>query len=331
MQQHHKQPQHVSFMLLNNFSMIAFSACVEPLRLANYVTGKTLYTWQLFTETGAPAQPSNGLKIEVDGSFADIPPGPEVIVCGGIDIRKNVTRELISRLRRLALHGTSLGAVCTGAYALAKAGLLAGHRCTIHWENRDSLLDEFPGLNVTEELFEIDRTRFTCAGGTSAIDMMLSRISAMAGPQVAALVTDELIHHRQREADERQRMQLRARLGVDNPKVLGVVAMMEANIEAPLSCTELADAAGLSSRQLERLFRRYFDETPTRYYLHLRLSHARQLLLQTSMAILPVGVACGFVSASHFSKSYTDHFGRTPSEERLGTRPAQMRALAGSV
>ena len=318
-------------MLLNNFSMIAFSACVEPLRLANYVTGKTLYTWQLFTETGAPAQPSNGLKIEVDGSFADIPPGPEVIVCGGIDIRKNVTRELISRLRRLALHGTSLGAVCTGAYALAKAGLLAGHRCTIHWENRDSLLDEFPGLNVTEELFEIDRTRFTCAGGTSAIDMMLSRISAMAGPQVAALVTDELIHHRQREADERQRMQLRARLGVANPKVLGVVAMMEANIEAPLSCTELADAAGLSSRQLERLFRRYFDETPTRYYLHLRLSHARQLLLQTSMAILPVGVACGFVSASHFSKSYTDHFGRTPSEERLGTRPAQMRALAGSV
>lgn len=326
-----KTTQQVSFLLLNDFSMIAFSACVEPLRLANYVTGQQLYSWRLYTETGEAAAASNGLRIAVDGSFADVPPGPEVIVCGGIDIRKNTTRELINRLRRLALHGTSLGAVCTGAYALAKAGLLNGHRCTIHWENRDSLLDEFPGLNVTEELFEIDRNRFTCAGGTSAIDMMLPRISAMAGPQVAALVTDELIHHRQREADERQRMQLRARLGVANPRVLGVVAMMEANIEGPMSCAELASAAGLSSRQLERLFRRYFDETPTRYYLHLRLSHARQLLMQTSMAILPIGLACGFVSASHFSKSYSDHFGRSPSDERLGNRTARSRAMAAGA
>lgn len=315
----------VGFMLVDHFSMIAFSACVEPLRLANYVSGQKLFAWRLYSKDGQPVEASNGLRVAVDGAFADIGPLPDVIVCGGIDIRRHVSRELVARLRRLALYGTSIGAVCTGAYVLAKTGLLDGYRCTIHWEAKDALMEEFPDLDVTDELFEVDRNRFTCAGGTAAIDMMLSRITAKAGPSVAALVTDNLIHHRQREPDERQRMQLRTRLGIANPKVLQVVEMMEKNLEAPLSCAELAKAAKLSSRQLERLFRRYFNETPTRYYLRLRLNQARQLLLQTSMPILSIGLACGFVSASHFSKTYSDFFARTPTEERSGIRARKAR------
>ena len=150
--------------------------------------------------------------------------------------------------------------------------------------------------------------------------MMLALISAKKGADVAALVTDELIHHRMRDAKERQRMELRTRLGVTHQKVLNVIADMERNIEEPRSCADLARRGGLSPRQLERLFQRYLGETPTRYYSGLRLERARQLLLQTAMPILAVGLACGFVSPSHFSKCYSDHFGKTPSEERRGTR-----------
>lgn len=318
----------VGFLLVDEFSMIAFTACVEPLRLANHVAGQRLFAWRLYSKDGAPVMASNGIAVSVDGAYADVGPLPDVIVCGGIDVRRHVSRELIARLRRLSLYGTSIGAVCTGTYALAKAGLLDGYRCTVHWEAQEALAEEFPDLALTDELFEVDRNRLTCAGGTAAIDMMLARIRAKAGNAIAALVTDELIHHRQREAEERQRMQLRTRLGVTNPKVLRVVELMEKNVETPLSCAELADEAQLSARQLERLFRKHFDETPTRYYLRLRLNKARQLLLQTSMPILPIGVACGFVSASHFSKSYSDFFARTPTEERSGARPRRVRARA---
>ena len=216
------------------------------------------------------------------------------------------------KLRTLAFYGVSIGAVCTGTYVLAKAGLLAGRKCTIHWENYDSFREEFADIEVTQELFEVDRNRFTCAGGTAAIDMMLSMIAKQKGPEIAAQVTDILIHHRIRDAHERQRMELRSRLGVAHPKLLAVVSEMEKSLETPLSCAELAEEVGLSTRQLERLFRRYIGEAPTKYYLGLRLKRARYLLRQTSMPILTIGLACGFVSASHFSKCYSEHFGRTP-------------------
>jgi AraC family transcriptional regulator, glycine betaine-responsive activator len=312
--------QTLGLVLIQDFSMIAFTSLVEPLRLANHASGERLYDWKLYSVDGAPVKASNGISIGVDGSIADIGPLPHIVVCSGIDVQKQPIGSLIAKLRRLAFYGVPIGAVCTGTYILAKAGLLDDHRCTIHWENQQGLREEFPDLDVTDELYEIDRNRFTCAGGTAAIDMMLAQITRRHGSTLAAAVTDELIHHRQRDGNESQRMELRSRLGVANPKVIAVVALMEKSLEEPLSCAELAEQAGLSPRQLERLFQRYIGETPTRYYLGLRLERSRTLLMQTSMPILSVGLACGFVSASHFSKCYHEFFGRTPSEERFGPR-----------
>jgi AraC family transcriptional regulator, glycine betaine-responsive activator len=309
----------IGFLLVPEFSMIAFTSSLEPLRLANRVSGQNIFAWRMYSQDGAPVAASNGVRIEVNGSFADVGPMPEIIVCAGVDVHRHDHSTLIARLRRLSFYGVSIGAVCTGTYILAKAGLLDGYRCTIHWENYNAFREEFPDIEVTQELFEMDRNRFTCAGGTAAIDMMLSLIAEKKGSEIAALVTDELIHHRMREANERQRMELRARLGVANAKILTVAELMERHLEEPLSCSALAKRAGLSPRQLERLFRKYVGETPTRYYLGLRLERARQLLLQTSMPILAVGLACGFVSASHFSSSYSQFFGKTPSEERQGS------------
>lgn len=304
------------FLLVPDFSMIAFTSALEPLRLANRCCGKQVYGWRLFSPDGQPVSASNGVSVAVDGSYADVGPMPAVVVCAGLDVHRFDHRELIAKLRTLAFYGVSIGAVCTGTYVLAKAGLLSGRKCTIHWENHDSFREEFADIEVTQELFEIDRNRFTCAGGTAAIDMMLSMITKQKGPDVAAQVTDQLIHHRIRDAHERQRMELRARLGVAHPKLLAVVSEMEKSLETPLSCSELAEEVGLSTRQLERLFRKYIGEAPTKYYLGLRLNRARFLLRQTSMPILTIGLACGFVSASHFSKCYSEHFSRTPSQER---------------
>jgi transcriptional regulator GlxA family with amidase domain len=312
----------LGLVLINDFSMIAFTSLIEPLRLANHVSGERLYDWRLYSVDGEPVRASNRLRLSVDGSIADIGPMPHVVVCSGLDVGRQPLGNLVAKLRRLAFYGVAIGAVCTGAHVLARAGLLDGYRATVHWENQQAMREEFPNLSITDELFEIDRNRFTCAGGTAAIDMMLSMIAARHGPALAAKVTDELIHHRMRAPHERQRMELRTRLGVSNPKVLSVVGLMERTLEEPLSCAALAREAKLSPRQLERLFKRYLDETPTRYYLELRLERARVLLMQTSMPVLSVGLACGFVSASHFSKCYHEHFGLTPSEERFGPRPS---------
>lgn len=307
-------------MLVPQFSLMAFTSLMEPMRLANRSAGRTLYNYKILSRDGGPVVASNGLEVSADGTFRSADSLSAAIVCSGVEVPRFDHTELIKALRRLVTFGTSIGAACTGTYVLAKAGLLDGYRATIHWEDYPSLIQDFPDLEITKELFEIDRNRFTCAGGTASIDMMLAIIASEHGVGMAAHITDVLVHHRMREGSERQRMDLRNRLGVAHPKLLSVVHRMEETVDSPVSCAELARQEGISTRQLERLFSKYIGHSPTRHYLTVRLERARFLLLQTSMPILSVAMACGFVSASHFSKSYHEHFQRTPSAERRGVR-----------
>jgi transcriptional regulator GlxA family with amidase domain len=309
-------PQRIGFFLVPNLSMVAFSSAVETLRLANWVSGKALYAWKLFSDDGKPVVASNGIAVTIDEAVSTVDFFPSVIVCGGIEVQRFESPTAFAWLRRLARRGADIGAVCTGAHVLARAGLLDGYRCTIHWENMPAFAEQFPNLEVSNELFEIDRNRFTCSGGTAALDMMLYLIARQYGRELAVAVSDELIYDHIRDHRDHQRRARRLHLGISHPKLLTVISRMEETLEAPLTLGELADGVGLSKRQLERLFRRYLDRTPTRYYLELRLSRARHLLLQTALSVLSVAVACGFVSASHFSKCYREHFGRTPREER---------------
>lgn len=310
------------FILVPEFSMMAFTSAVEPLRLANRVADEVLYSAAAYSLDGEPVTASNGITVQVDGDLNEATNIQTVVVCAGVNVQAHCDKPLLNRLRHMASHGVSIGGLCTGTHILAKAGLLDGYSCTIHWENMSALTEEFPDLEVTSELYEIDRTRFTCAGGTAAVDLMLNWISIFRGTKVAADVADEMLHHRIRDGSESQRMELRSRLGVAHPKLLAVVALMEENLEEPLSCAGLAKQVGLSTRQLERLFRKYMNTAPTRYYLGLRLSRARFLLRQTSLPVLSIALACGFVSASHFSKCYREYFKRTPSQERQTTMTA---------
>ncbi len=323
-----ERPQKLGFILVPNFSMIALTSAIESLRVANRLSGEGLYEWHLFSVDGTPVASSNGIELHPEGGLEQAAALRTLIVCGGVDVHLFENKQLNSWLRRMDRQGADLGALCTGSHVLARAGLLDGYRCTIHWENLAAFCEEFPDIDVTTDLFEIDRNRFTCSGGTAAIDMMLNVIAQQQGYDLAARVADQFMHERIRDHHDHQRMSLPARLGVRHPKLLSVIANMEANLEEPLSRGDLAAGSGLSSRQLERLFRKYLNRSPARYYLELRLNKARLLLLQTNMSVIDVALACGFVSASHFSKCYRDFFGHTPRRERGLPNMGEIKPVA---
>ncbi len=309
-------PQTFGFLVVPQFSLLNFGAASDPLRSANRLTGRNLYSWRAYAMDDIRIPASNGIDIVANSLFTDLERIDNLIVVAGLEPYRYAQTPVLARLRRLARSGCRLGAISTGSYILAKAGLLDGYKCTIHWESLDSFREEFPKLEVTQELYEIDRDRMTCSGGTAAMDMMLGLIALDHGRDLATAVAEQFIHGPIRDQWAPQRMDLRSRLGTAHPKLLAVVGLMEQNLEDPLARSDLARRVGLSTRQLERLFRGYLKRTPTRYYLELRLLRARGLLTQTAMSVLDVAMACGFVSASHFSKCYRDFFERTPREDR---------------
>ena len=316
-------PQEIGFLLIPQFSMIAFVSALEPLRLANRASGRQLYRWRVFSPDGRPVNASNGLEIRPEGALDELMEFGTVVVCSGIDAHKFHDRPTLTVLRKLDRKGADIGALCTASHILAQAGLLDGYRCTIHWENLAGFAEQFPEIDITTELFEIDRNRFTCAGGTASLDMMLNLIGGQHGAELAAQVSEQFMHERIRDRHDHQRMGLPARLGLRHPKLLEVARLMEQNLEEPLERADLAKGVGLSTRQLERLFRKYLHRSPARYYVELRLDRARRLLQQTNIPIIDVALACGFVSASHFSKCYRDFFGKTPRRERAGLLAAE--------
>lgn len=305
-----------SFLLLPGFSMLGFSAAVDPMRSANRLTGRPLYAWRLLSRDGRPVMASNGIEVMVHGGMADVERVPNLIVVAALQPHLYAEKATLAWLRRLDRRGCRIGAISTGTYILARAGLLDGYRCTIHWENLAALREAFPRLEITPEVYEIDRGRLTCSGGTAALDLMLALIAIDHGRELATAVAEQFIHERIRDSRDHQRMALRSRLGTSHPKLLAVVDTMERNLEEPLPRAALAARVSLSPRQLERLFRKHLNRTPTRYYLDLRLERARSLLMQTDMSVLDIALACGFVSASHFSKCYRECFNRTPRQDR---------------
>jgi AraC family transcriptional regulator, glycine betaine-responsive activator len=309
-------PQRVALVLVPEYTMMPVISAIEPLRLANRLSEKHLYEWSMHSVDGAPVAASNGITTVVKGDLETVPQDATIVVCAGLSVQQHSDKRTLAWLRKVARRGVKIGAVCTGAHILAEAGLLDGYKCTIHWENLPGFAEAFPELNATGGLFEIDHDRFTSAGGTTAIDMMLTMIASQHGPDLAASVAESILHSPIRHHSENQRMSLPARIGARHPKLVSIIERMEQTLEEPLSPSILAKEAGLSTRQLERLFRRYLDRSPKRYYLELRLKKARSLLLQTDMSVINVALAAGFTSPSHFSKCYRGFYGRTPYRER---------------
>ena len=319
-------PARFAFLLLGNFTLISMSSAVEPLRMANRITRQPHFSWRTLSQDGGAVTASDQLSVNVDAGIHDagaLDDVDAVIVCGGARVEDHTSEPVLKWLRKVAKNGTGLGATCTGSYVLAKAGVLDGYRCSIHWENIAALADMFRNVQVSRSVFTIDRNRYTCSGGTSPVDMMLFFIADRCGVDVAAGVAEQFIHDRVRQSDEQQRIPLRHLVGRQSEKLIVAAELMEANIREPISQEELATYVGLSRRQLQRLFQRYLNCTPSRYYVQTRLRRARELLQQTRLSLVEISSLTGFVSSSHFSKSYKEHFGHSPSSERRTASPAE--------
>lgn len=307
---------HIAFLLLDQFSMIAFANAVEPLRMANYLSRKRLYRWSLLSADGELASASNGLSLSPVSVASKSQQYDMLIVCGGDQVREATTEKVLALIRRFAALDVPLGSICTGSFALALAGVLNGYRCAIHWESLSSISEEFPRTQFTSDLFVLDRNRFTCSGGIAPLDFMCHLIRHKGGKSLATDVAVQFIVDRLRDGGSQQYIPLLARIGARHEALLDAALSMESNIENPRSLEQLAAELGVSLRHLERLFKRYLSATPAQYYLDLRLRRARELLLQTNMSVMEVTVACGFLSSSHFAKSYRRLFGYPPSLER---------------
>lgn len=309
-------PVEFGFLLIPQFSMLSFSGVLEPLRMANRLVETPLYRWQMFTPENLPVPASNGLLFEPTGRMEAPGTLDTLIVVAGIDANTYCTPDILGWLRRLASHNVNLGATSVGPLFLARAGLLDKHRCTIHWENVAGLREEFPLLNITDELYEIDGQRLTCSGGTAGLDMMMHLIGQRHGYRLATAVAEQCIHPEIRKSRASQRLSLRNRLNVTNPHLLAAIECMERHMEDTLSSAQLALQVGLSVRQLNRLFQSNFSVTPSGFYRNLRLERARNLLEQTGMPVAEVSLACGFATTSHFIRCFRERFDHTPTAAR---------------
>ncbi|MGU7779218.1 GlxA family transcriptional regulator [Burkholderia sp. PU8-34] len=309
-------PEDFHFLLLPGFSALGFMSALEPLRVANRFRTE-LYRWHVLSADGAPVPASNGIPLAAEAAYADVEHVGTVFVVAGFDPLDCYTRGLGDWLRRQHRHGATLGGIDTGSFVLAEAGLFGpSDTLTLHWEALAAFRERYPDLKATQELFEIGERRITCAGGTASIDMMLDLIGRRHGADLAAAISEQFVVSRIRQRSDSQRLEIAARYGVHNRKLIQVIGTMQRHMENPLGPDALADEVAITRRQLERLFSAMLNDTPTRFYLNLRLDRARELLQQTDMTITDICVACGFESPSHFSRTYRTRFGISPRSDR---------------
>ncbi len=317
----------IAFLLVPQFSMMSFSAAIEPLRSANRMSERQLFEWQLISVDGKEVSASNGISIAAHRSLEELSKIDMLVVCAGLEpIQFGRNHRIHHHLRRLARHGSMVGAISSGSFILADAGLLTDRRCTVHWEYADLFRSRYPTLEVGRGLYVVDRGVFTCSGGTAALDMMLHFVSEASAPDIAVAVAEQFIHPQIRRQEDHQRLDTHARYGIDSPTLVEIIRLMEAAVESPLDIKQVSSRVGVSPRQVERLFREQLGTSPKTFYLELRLARARTLLRQTVNPILNIAFECGFGSTSHLYHAYRRVFGIAPTEERRrnarSTKPA---------
>lgn len=313
------------FLLMPEFTLLAFSSAVEALRMANAAIGYDVYTWKVVAPQGDEVQSSCGVQIHCDSSVAALRRSVNasirdstVIVCGGLNIQTHSDRATESWLREYKQSGCMIGSLCTGAYILGQAKLLGERKCVIHWENAASFGEQFHDASVRAALFEIDNGIATCAGGMAAFDMMLYLIQQEHGEEIVAAICERAIVDRIRNPGDRQRSILTSHVNRQNQVVTTLIERMQESLTDPIPVKDILSGIGLTRRQVERIFQQELHISPAKYYMKLRLERARLLLHQTNTPIVDIAMASGFSSASHFSKAYRDFYGHSPHRARKG-------------
>lgn len=312
-----REPQHFVFALVEDFTHLAFACAVDPLRIANLVSGRELYRWSYASQDGRTATGSDGAAIVVHHAFNTLPSCARLFVISGLNMRQKDYRGLVAALRQIDRTGkTRIGALCSGAYVLAKAGLLRDQHAAIHWEYHESFMAEFPDVKLVPNVFVADGKYVTASGGTATADLMLNLIEREHGLDLAIAVSDQMVYNAVRNSSSAQKVSFQSRNGIRNPHLVRTIEIMRAHLAEPLSHAEIARRVGLSNRQLERLFGKLLGVTPKKYFVDMRLEKARYLLLQTELSVTEIALSCGFDNPGSFSRSYKAAFGATPTKQR---------------
>jgi len=308
------------FLLLPEFTLLAFSAALDPLRIANQLAQKPLYGWLVFSQDGQAVSSSSGIDIGVHASLNDLKPDTYLFACSGNNGTNVASKEVLDQIRRHARFGGKVGGVCTGAATLARAGLLERKNFTLHWENQPAFSEVFPELAPTPQRFERDGDLLTCGGGAAATEMMVSIIAQDYGEDFAIAVSDMCLNGPEFNIRNAQRSSIAVAINSRNPSVLKVLRAMYDNIETPLSLDQLAQQAQISRRQIERLFKQFLAEAPAQTYRNIRLERARALMMETNLSVIEVATATGFNSKDVFARSYKERYRQSPSGDRGNAR-----------
>lgn len=311
-----KQTQWLGFLLLPQFTLLAFSAALDPLRIANQLAQKPLYGWLVFSEDGKAVSSSTGMDIDVHSGLGSLENDTFLFVCSGNNGINVASNAALGQIRHHARFGGKVGGICTGAVTLARAGLLEGKTFTLHWENQPGFTEAFPNLTPTLRRFENDGDLLTCGGGVAATEMMISIIAQDYGEDFAIAVSDMCLNGPDIAKRSEQRSSIAKAISSRNPRVLAVLRDMHDNIETPLTLDELAENAGISRRQIERQFKQLLNEAPAQTYRNIRLERARTLLMETNLSVMEIAMAAGFNSNNVFSRHYKERYGETPYGHR---------------
>lgn len=314
--------QRLAFMLMPGFSAMAFFSALEPLRIANRLANHQLFSWTIHAPAADLALASNGIQIRCDSAVPDAP--ETLIVCAGFNPLDHVGVGLLDKVRRSWRSGCQIGAIDTGAFILAEAGILGQETITLHWEAADEFRRRYPNIPVSSELYERHARLFTCAGGTAAMDLMLDTIAASHGIALANAVSDQLIHDRIRPPTAPQRTSSAEQARGAGPVVQRLIAGMERGITFASSLEAIIANEAVSRRQVERLFVSRMGMTPGRYYRELRIRHAIELMRNARIPVHEAAVASGFSSQPVFSRACRQHFGKSPRELLLGSGLSDM-------
>ena len=312
------------FCLTPGFTLLAFSSAVEPLRIANQLSQRPLYRWHVASAEGGAVESSAGIPVQTEALAAVLDRDATLMICGGNRPAEVAAPRVIAALGRHRRFGGTVGGICTGAYALARAGLLEGRRFTLHWENQPGFHETFPSLTPTGNRFEVDGPLMTCGGGAASTDLMLSVIAQDYGSEFATMVAEMCLRSVTAGENAAQRSSLAALMASRTPALVSTVRAMSEHLEDPLPMEAIARIAGYSRRHLERLFTTALGEPPARFYQGLRLDHARNLLTSTDAPLIEISTACGFATVAHFSRRFRLRFGVAPTRLRVG-RGAQPR------
>ncbi|MCV6593633.1 MAG: GlxA family transcriptional regulator [Silicimonas sp.] len=317
----------LAVVVLPNFNLSATMNFIDPFRVANYLDGTQHFAWEFLSEEGGALTASNGARLDTR-PLDQAAPADFAIISSSWEPEAHISPALCGFLRQAALRQATLIGLDTGAFVLAHAGLLSGHRATVHYEHMDAFQEIFPDIQLSETLWEIDRARITCAGGAAATDLALHLLQGLKSAALSNAAARYIFAPRRRDHNAPQNPGDAEPLGAIVPEVLRrAIRVMEAHLEATLSMGEVCDHIGLSHRQLDRLFKQYVGKPPALYYRDIRLDRARGLVTQTSLSMAEIAVASGFSSQVHFSRAYRQRFGLPPSRDRVeGRIPFEFRA-----